>query len=63
MANNTVQISFTGDAYWSYTVETSTNLSSWSPLTNLTSANGLFNFTAGSVTNAPQQFFRARVGP
>ena len=63
VANNTVQISFTGDAYWSYTVETSTNLSSWSPLTNLTSANGLFNFTAGSVTNAPQQFFRARVGP
>jgi len=63
VANNTVQISFTGDAYWSYTVETSTNLSSWSPLTNLTSANGLFNFTAGSVTNAPQQFFRAHVGP
>jgi GH25 family lysozyme M1 (1,4-beta-N-acetylmuramidase) len=60
---NAVQISFTGDAYWTYTIETSTNLTSWSALTNLTSANGAFSFTAGNVTNAPQQFFRARVGP
>ena len=58
-----VQIAFTGDAYWPYTIEVSTNLTSWSALTNLTSLNGLFNFTAGSTTNAPQQFFRARVGP
>jgi hypothetical protein len=58
-----VQIAFTGDAYWPYTIEVSTNLTSWSMLTNLTSLNGLFNFTAGSTTNAPQQFFRARVGP
>ncbi|MEY4916989.1 MAG: hypothetical protein RL616_902, partial [Verrucomicrobiota bacterium] len=50
-------------AYWTYTIEVSTNLTSWSALTNLTSANGLFNFTADSITNAPQQFFRARVGP
>ena len=57
-----VQISFTGDAYWTYTIETSTNLTSWSALTNLTSANGVFSFTA-ATTNAPQQFFRARVGP
>jgi GH25 family lysozyme M1 (1,4-beta-N-acetylmuramidase) len=58
-----VQIAFSGDAYWTYTIEVSTNLTSWSALTNLTSANGLFNFTADSITNAPQQFFRARVGP
>jgi hypothetical protein len=32
-------------------------------LTNLTSTDGSFNFTAGNITNAPQQFFRARVGP
>jgi hypothetical protein len=57
-----LQISFTGDAHWIYTIETSTNLTSWSALTNLTSANGAFNFTCG-ITNAPQQFFRARVGP
>jgi hypothetical protein len=58
-----MQINFTGDAYWTYTVEVSTNLTSWGDLTNLTSASGVFNFAAGSVTNAPQQFFRARVGP
>ncbi|MBW8864400.1 MAG: hypothetical protein JF609_05655, partial [Verrucomicrobia bacterium] len=58
-----VQVGFAGDAYWTYTVETSTNLTGWSILTNLTSTNGLFNFTAGQVTGAPQQFFRARVGP
>jgi len=58
-----VQVGFAGDAYWTYTVETSTNLTGWSAFTNLTSTNGLFNFTAGQVTDAPQQFFRARVGP
>jgi GH25 family lysozyme M1 (1,4-beta-N-acetylmuramidase) len=58
-----VQVNFTGDAYWTYTIEVSTNLTSWTDLTNLTSASGVFGFTAGSVTNAPQQFFRARVGP
>jgi hypothetical protein len=62
-SNGTVQISFTGDAYWTYTIEISTNLTSWSDYTNLTSVDGNFNFTAGAVTNAPQQFFRARVGP
>ncbi len=60
---STVQISFSGDAYWTYTIETSTNLTSWSTFTNLTSANGQFDFTAGSSTDSPQQFFRARVGP
>ncbi len=58
-----LQIGFTGDAFWTYTVETSTNLVDWSALTNLTSANGLFNLTAGSITNSPQEFYRARVGP
>ena len=58
-----VQIGFTGDAFWNYTIESSTNLVNWSALTNLTSTNGVFNFTAGAITNSPQQFFRARVGP
>jgi GH25 family lysozyme M1 (1,4-beta-N-acetylmuramidase) len=60
--NGTVQISFTGDAYWSYTVETSTNLIDWIALTNLTSTNGLFQLT-DSPTNHAQLFYRARVGP
>jgi GH25 family lysozyme M1 (1,4-beta-N-acetylmuramidase) len=60
---NTLQISFNGDSYWTYTVEVSTNLATgWSTLANLTSTNGLFNFTV-AATNSPQQFFRARVGP
>ena len=58
-----VQLAFSGDPYWTYTIEVSTNLvNGWSTLTNLTSTNGIFNFTA-STTNAPQQFFRARAGP
>ncbi|HEY4417466.1 MAG TPA: GH25 family lysozyme [Verrucomicrobiae bacterium] len=61
--DGSVEISFSGDAVWTYTVETSTNLMTWTVLTNLTSANGVFDFTAGSTTNAPQQFYRARVGP
>jgi hypothetical protein len=61
--NGAVQISFTGDAYWTYTIESSTNLTTWSSLTNLTSTNGLFHFNAGTDPGAPQQFFRARVGP
>jgi GH25 family lysozyme M1 (1,4-beta-N-acetylmuramidase) len=63
IVGDAVQITFTGDAYWSYTIETSTNLTSWSDYTNLTSLDGSFSFTTGSMTNAPQQFFRARVGP
>ncbi len=61
--DGTVQISFTGDAGWTYTIETSTNLTSWTALTNLTSTNGSFQVTAGSVTNSPQLFYRARVSP
>ena len=63
LQSDALQISFTGDAYWTYTIETSTNLTIWSALTNLTSPDGLFNFSAGAITNSPQQFYRARVGP
>jgi hypothetical protein len=62
-SDGTLQISFTGDAYWTYTIETSTNLTDWTTLTNLTGTNGLFNFSVGSITDSPQQFYRARVGP
>ena len=59
-SDGTVQVGFTGDAYWTYTIETSTNLADWNVLTNLTSVNGQFQFTAGTVTNNPQLFYRAR---
>jgi len=58
-----VQIVFSGDAFWNYTVETSTNLTDWTTLTNLTSTNGIFNFNAGASTNEGERFYRARVGP
>lgn len=61
-SDGTVQIQFTGDAYWTYVIETSTNLMDWSVVTNLTSANGTFEFN-GTATNAPQLFYRARVSP
>lgn len=60
-SDGTVQVSFNGDAYWTYTIETSTNLIDWNVLTNLTSVNGQFQFTAGTITNSPQLFYRARV--
>ena len=62
-SNGVVQIRFTGDPYWTYTIETSTDLNTWSVFTNLLSADGHFTFSAGFATNAPGQFFRARVGP
>jgi GH25 family lysozyme M1 (1,4-beta-N-acetylmuramidase) len=60
--NGLLQINFTGDAYWPYVVETSTDLLHWSALTNIASTNGLFQFT-DSTTNGPQLFYRARVTP
>jgi hypothetical protein len=60
--NGAVQFSFTGDAYWTYAIETSTDLLHWSMRTNLTSTNDLFQFT-DSATNSPQLFYRARVNP
>jgi GH25 family lysozyme M1 (1,4-beta-N-acetylmuramidase) len=62
-AGGVLQITFTGDPYWNYAIETSTNLLTWTTLTNFTGTNGVFIFSPGSATAAPQQFFRASVGP
>jgi GH25 family lysozyme M1 (1,4-beta-N-acetylmuramidase) len=62
-AGGSAQIVFSGDAFWNYTVETSTNLTDWTTFTNLTSTNGIFNFNAGAITNDSQRFYRARVDP
>ncbi len=61
--DGSLEIIFNGDAGWDYTVEVSTNLTSWDVLTNLTSGTGVFNLTINSMTNSPQQFYRTRVGP
>ena len=58
-----VQIGFTGDAVWNYTIESSADLINWSAVTNLTSTNGVFNFSIPMDPNNSQEFYRARVGP
>jgi hypothetical protein len=35
----------------------------WSVLTNLTSTNGMINFSVTPPADSPQQFYRARAGP
>jgi len=62
-AGGGLQISFTGDPYWTCAIQTSSNLITWTTLTNFTGTNGVFLFSPGSATAAPQQFFRAAVGP
>jgi hypothetical protein len=57
-----VQIGFAGSPNWTYTIESSTDLVTWTTVTNLTSVNGVFNFSAGTA-GSPRQFYRARVGP
>ena len=60
-SDNTLQLNFTGNPYWTYTIQTSTDLVNWSIVTNLATTNGIFSYDAGSVTNSPQQFFRILV--
>ena len=62
-AGGALPISFSGDPYWTYRIESSTNLVDWAAFTNLTSTNGSFQFDPGPATNTALQFFRARVGP
>lgn len=58
-SDNTCQITLSGSPGMSYTLQTSTNLSDWSNLTNLTmDANGLLDFTIDNTTNYPALFFR-----
>jgi len=58
-----VQLLFTGDPVWIYTLEVSTNLADWSALAGYTSTNGVFDVTVTPVTDSPMQFYRARAGP
>ena len=43
-------------------LEVSTNLSTWSEVTNLSNANGTFSFTE-STTNAARRFYRLKLSP
>lgn len=46
----------------SYTVQTSTNLTDWTDLTNVcANATGVFDFTGGDTRNMPEQFYRLKM--
>ena len=61
--DQSLQLVLSGEPGASYVIEASSNLVDWAALTNLEATNGALEFNAGPVTNAPQQFFRARLGP
>ncbi len=63
LPGQTLQWSAVGDAGGYYILETSTDLSNWTPLTTLVATNGTWQFTTGAVTNEAQRYFRARSGP
>ena len=63
LANQTLQLSATGDAGGYYYLETSTDLFSWMPLATMVATNGVWQFNTGAVTNDAQRYFRARSGP
>lgn len=46
-----------------YTLQTAAVLNVWGSLTNLTNTASLFEYTDGSVTNAPARFYRAKWFP
>ncbi len=63
LANQTLQLSASGDAGGYYFLETSTDLWHWTPVTTLVATNGVFQYNTGAVTNDAQRYFRARSGP
>jgi hypothetical protein len=46
-----------------YILETSTNLTSWTPLASLTATNGVFKFDFAPAADDAKRFFRARSAP
>jgi subtilisin family serine protease len=58
--NGPFQLSVSGGLNRTCAVETSTNLTDWSPVfTNATSTNGTFIFADAQSTNLPHRFYRA----
>ena len=57
------KLSGSGQTGASYILETSTNLTGWTPLTSLTATNGAFEYDFVPPDGDAQHFFRACVGP
>jgi hypothetical protein len=54
------ELSLTGEVGLSYTIEASSDLVTWTPVTTLTPANGTLNFTDPNGTNLGHRFYRAK---
>ena len=54
-----VQLGMTGEAGFNVQLRTSTNLTTWSVLTNLANPSGSLSFTDAPPVNVPNQFYRA----
>ncbi len=61
--SNRFHFSITGDAGASYTVEVSTNLINWAPLTNILNSPGSTSFVDPDSANHPRRFYRTRPTP
>jgi len=46
-----------------YLLQTSSNLTDWTTLTNFVNSNSVFEFTDEPAANIPSRFYRARIGP
>ena len=55
------QFTLTGPAGYNFIIETSTDLISWSTLTNLFNSTGTIQFTDVMATNGTQRFYRVKL--
>ena len=56
-----VHVQFAGSVDVGYTLEVSSDLTTWSDLaTNLTSVGGVFSYDDAAASNAPARFYRLR---
>jgi hypothetical protein len=62
-ASHTMVIDVTNQSGFSYWIETSTNLNSWSLWTNSIVSNGVMSGLDAEITNAPHKFYRAVLRP
>ena len=61
--DNSLTLTLAGDAGATYFVETSTNLVSWSALTNVSLVVPTIQFIVGNATSDEQRYVRARSAP
>ncbi len=61
MPDGAIGFDLLGQAGRSYDLQASTNLTTWTTLTNLTATNATTSFRDGPVTNQPWRFYRAVV--